>query len=180
MGMVYRAEDEQLGLPVAVKVLRPGLAQDGRRLERFKQELILARQVSHPNVVRIHDLGRDGDLVFLTMDFVAGRSLAEVLAEQGHLEPERAVGIARQIAAALAVAHEAGVVHRDLEPANILVDDSGRAAISAFGVARSLAGPGTTQPGVVVGTLDYLSPEQARGGEVDGRADLYGLGILFY
>lgn len=180
MGMVYRAEDEQLGLPVALKVLRPDLAQDERRLERFKQELILARQVSHPNVVRIHDLGRDGGLVFLTMDFVPGRSLAEILAEQGHLEPERATGIARQIAAALAAAHEAGVVHRDLKPANVLVDDSGRAAISDFGVARSLAGPGSTQPGAVVGTLDYLSPEQARGGEVDGRADLYALGILFY
>ena len=183
MGMVYRAEDEQLGLPVALKVLRPDLAQDERRLERFKQELILARQVSHPNVVRIHDLGRDGGLVFLTMDFVPGRSLAEILAEQGHLEPERATGIARQIAAALAAAHEAGVVHRDLKPANILVDDAGdtgRAAISDFGVARSLAGPGSTQPGAVVGTLDYLSPEQARGGEVDGRADLYALGILFY
>ena len=180
MGMVYRAEDEQLGLTVAVKVLRTDLAQDDQRLERFKQELILARQVSHPNVVRIHDLGRDGDLVFLTMDFVAGRSLAEILAEQGHLDPERALGFARQIAAALAAAHEAGVVHRDLKPANVLVDDSGRAAISDFGVARSLAGPGPTRPGAVVGTLDYLSPEQARGDEVDGRADLYALGILFY
>jgi serine/threonine protein kinase/tetratricopeptide (TPR) repeat protein len=184
MGMVYRAEDEQLGLPVAVKVLRPDLAQDGQRLERFKQELILARQVSHPNVVRIHDIGHDGDLVFLTMDFVPGRSLAEILAEQGHLEPGLALGIARQIAAALAAAHEAGVVHRDLKPANILIDEAGRAAISDFGVARSLArslaDPGPTQAGAVVGTLDYLSPEQARGGEVDGRADLYALGILLY
>ena len=180
MGMVYRAEDEQLGLTVAVKVLRPDLAQHGRRLERFKQELVLARQVSHPNVVRIHDIGSDGEIVFLTMDFVAGRPLNELIAAEGRLSPERAVGIARQVAAGLAVAHDAGVVHRDLKPGNVLVDDSGRAAISDFGVARSLAGPGPTLPGAVVGTLDYLSPEQARSSEVDGRADLYALGILLH
>jgi eukaryotic-like serine/threonine-protein kinase len=180
MGMVYRAEDEELGLPVAVKVLRPDLAQDGRRLERFKQELILARQVSHPNVVRIHDLGSDGEIVFLTMDFVAGRSLGELLAEAGRLSPQQAVDIARQLATALAAAHDAGVVHRDLKPGNVLVDESGRAAISDFGVARSLASAGPTLPGAIVGTLDYLSPEQARGGEVDGRSDLYALGILLY
>ena len=180
MGMVYKAEDEELGLPVAVKVLRPDLGQDGRRLERFKQELVLARQVSHPNVVRIHDLGSDGDLLFLTMDFVPGRSLAEILADEGHLAPERAVAIARQIAAALAAAHEAGVVHRDLKPANVLVDESGRAAISDFGVARSLAASGATLPGAVVGTLDYLSPEQARGDDVDERSDLYALGIVLF
>ncbi|HKH45427.1 MAG TPA: tetratricopeptide repeat protein [Thermoanaerobaculia bacterium] len=180
MGMVYRAEDEQLDLPVALKILRPDLAQEGQRLERFKQELVLARQVSHPNVVRTHDLGRDGEIVFLTMDFVPGRSLDQLLADEGRLAPERAAGIARQIASGLAVAHDAGVVHRDLKPGNILVDDAGRAAISDFGIARSLAGSGPTLPGSVVGTLDYLSPEQARGEEVDGRADLYALGILLY
>lgn len=180
MGMVYKAEDEQLGLPVAIKVLRPDLARDGRRLERFKQELVLARQVSHPNVVRIHDIGSDGDLVFLSMDFVAGRSLSELLAAEGPLAAERAVAIARQVASGLAAAHDAGVVHRDLKPGNVLLDDSGRAAISDFGVARSLGGAGATLPGSVVGTLDYLSPEQARGGEIDGRADLYALGILLH
>ncbi len=180
MGMVYRAQDEQLDLPVAVKVLRPDLAQERQRLERFKQELVLARQVSHPNVVRTHDLGSDGEIVFLTMDFVPGRSLGEVLTDEGRLAPERAAGIARQIASGLAVAHAAGVVHRDLKPANVLVDEAGRAAITDFGVARSLAGPGPTVPGAVIGTLDYLSPEQARGEEVDGRADLYALGLLLY
>ncbi|HYH44481.1 MAG TPA: serine/threonine-protein kinase, partial [Thermoanaerobaculia bacterium] len=180
MGMVYKAEDEQLGLPVAIKVLRPDLARDGRRLERFKQELVLARQVSHPNVVRIHDIGSDGDLVFLSMDFVPGRSLSELLAAEGALPAVRAVDIARQVASGLAAAHEAGVVHRDLKPGNILIDDSGRAAISDFGIARSLGGPGATLPGSVVGTLDYLSPEQARGGEIDGRTDLYALGILLH
>jgi eukaryotic-like serine/threonine-protein kinase len=180
MGMVYKAEDEQLGLPVAIKVLRPDLARDGRRIERFKQELVLGRQVSHPNVVRIHDIGSDGDLVFLSMDFVPGRSLGELIAAEGALTADRAVEIARQVASGLAAAHEAGVVHRDLKPGNILIDESGRAAISDFGVARSLGGPGATLPGSVVGTLDYLSPEQARGGEIDGRTDLYALGILLH
>jgi serine/threonine protein kinase len=175
MGMVYRAQDEQLGLAVAVKVLRPDLAGDGRWLERFKQELVLARQVSHPNVVRIHDIGSDGDLAFLTMDFVPGRSLGDLLAEETRLAPERAVAVARQLALALEAAHRAGVVHRDLKPGNVLIDESGgglRVAITDFGIARSLAGSGMTAPGTVLGTLGYLSPEQARGDAVDGRSDL--------
>jgi tetratricopeptide (TPR) repeat protein len=188
MGMVYRAEDEQLGLPVAVKVLRSDLAGDGRWLERFKQELVLARQVSHENVVRIHDIGSDAQngLVFLTMDFLPGRSLRELLAEEGRLAPERAIAIARQLALGLGAAHRAGVVHRDLKPGNVLVDlgaESGsplRAAITDFGIARSLAGSGLTKTGTVIGTLDYLSPEQARGEAVDGRSDLYALGLLLY
>src|SRR4030095_1141902 len=109
-----------------------------------------------------------------------GQPLNELIAAEGRLPAERAVEIARQIAAGLAGGPDAGGVHRDLKPGDILVDDSGRAAISDFGVARSLAGPGPTLPGAVVGTLDYLSPEQARGGEVDGRADLYALGILLH
>ncbi len=190
MGMVYRAADEQLGLTVGVKVVRPDLAPGGQWPERFKQELVLARQVSHPNVVRIHDIGGDGELVFLTMDFIPGRSLRELLADETKLAPEKAVEIARQLALGLGAAHKAGVVHRDLKPGNVLVDDSGgdgsggggavRVAISDFGVARSLAGAGLTQPGIVVGTLGYLSPEQARGGAVDGRSDLYALGLLLY
>jgi tetratricopeptide (TPR) repeat protein len=191
MGMVYGAADEQLGLNVAVKVLRPDLALGGQWPERFKQELVLARQVTHPSVVRIHDIGGDGELVFLTMDFVPGRSLRELLADETRLSPEKAVAIARQLALGLEAAHRAGVVHRDLKPGNVLVNesegngggDSGgsvRAAISDFGVARSLAGFGMTLPGTVVGTLGYLSPEQARGEAVDGRSDLYALGILLY
>ncbi|HEX3529814.1 MAG TPA: tetratricopeptide repeat protein [Thermoanaerobaculia bacterium] len=191
MGMVYLADDGQLGLQVAVKVLRPDRAQDGMHggtwLERFKQELVLARQVSHPNVVRIHDIGVEkgdsADLVFLTMDFVAGRSLRGLLAEEKRLAPPQAVEIARQLALALGAAHAAGVVHRDLKPGNVLLDESGsslRAAITDFGIARSLAGSGLTHPGTVIGTLGYLSPEQARGDAVDGRSDLYSLGLLLY
>ncbi|MFY9826367.1 MAG: serine/threonine-protein kinase, partial [Thermoanaerobaculia bacterium] len=183
MGMVYRAKDQQLGLIVAVKVLRPDLARDGVWLSRFKQELLLARQVSHANVVRIHDIGNDGDLAFLTMDFVPGRRLGDLLAEEKRLAPGRAVEIARQIALALQAAHRAGVVHRDIKPGNVLVDDTGGAlhvALTDFGIARSLSGSELTLPGMVVGTLGYLSPEQARGDALDGRSDLYSLGVLLY
>jgi tetratricopeptide (TPR) repeat protein len=180
MGMVYRAHDEQLDVDVALKVLRPEVASDPGFRERFRRELLLARQVSHRNAVRIHDLGAEGELLFLTMDFVPGQSLRAVLEQVGALAPRQAVAIARQLAAALAAAHAEGVVHRDLKPANILVDDTGRAFITDFGVARSLAVAGPTQTGGIVGTPDYLSPEQARGEAVDGRSDIYALGLLLF
>jgi tetratricopeptide (TPR) repeat protein/predicted Ser/Thr protein kinase len=183
MGIVYRALDEQLGLCVALKALRPdvtGNGANGRLEERLRRELLLARQVSHRNAVRIHDIGQDKGLLFLTMDLVEGRSLRDVLKEEKTLSPERAAAIARQLALALEAAHDEGIVHRDIKPANILVDGTGRAWITDFGVARSLRDPGITRTGAVVGTLAYLSPEQARGGEVDGRSDLYALGILLF
>jgi len=180
MGLVYRAFDERLDVEVALKVLRPEHSAEGGMLERFRQELVLARQVTHKNVVRIHDIGEDGDLLFLTMDLVAGRSLKAVLAERGRLEPEEAVALGRQLAEALAAAHAEGVVHRDLKPANVLVEPDGTAYVSDFGVARSLAGAGLTRTGGIVGTVEYLSPEQARGEPVDGRSDVYALGLILY
>lgn len=180
MGLVYRASDEQLETEVAVKVLRTEMAQDPRLLDRFRRELVLARQVTHRNAVRIHDIGSDGDLVFLTMDYVAGRSLREILDRDGPLPPERAKEIVRQLASALEAAHDQGVVHRDLKPENVLIAESGEAFITDFGVARSVTTAGLTRAGAVVGTLDYLSPEQARSDEVDGRSDLYALGIVLF
>lgn len=180
MGMVYRALDERLGVEVALKVLRPERIGDAQVLQRLEQELILARQVSHRNVVRIHDLGEDGELSFLTMDYVEGRSLKQVLEDEGRLDPVRVAGIAIDLAEALAAAHREGVVHRDLKPANVLLDAAGRALVTDFGVARSLAGAGLTQAGNVVGTLEYLAPEQARAEPVDGRADIYALGLMMF
>jgi eukaryotic-like serine/threonine-protein kinase len=180
MGMVYRVHDERLHIDVALKVLRPEKTADTHMLERFEQELVLARQVTHRNVVRIHDIGQDGDLHFLTMDHVDGRSLKQVLDERGRVEVPEVVAIARDLADALGAAHAQSVVHRDLKPANVLVDREGRAYVTDFGVARSKHSAGLTQAGNIVGTLDYLAPEQARGGEVDGRTDIYSLGLMMF
>ncbi len=180
MGVVYRARDEELGVDTALKVLRPDLGSDPGIVERFRSELLLAREVSHKNVVRIHDIGEHEGLRFLTMRYVEGRSLREVLEREGPMPPERTVAIARQVASALEEAHRAGVIHRDLKPGNILLDAEATAYITDFGVARSLLRDGLTRAGAVLGTPDYLSPEQIAGDAVDARTDLYALGIVLY
>lgn len=184
MGMIYRVHDERLHVTVALKVLRPDSGADAHMLARLEQELILARQVSHRNVVRIHDIGQDsgehGELHFLTMDFVEGRSLKQTLEEEGRLDLARAIAIGTELADALAAAHREGVVHRDLKPANVLIAEDGHASITDFGVARSMNQAGLTKAGSVVGTLDYLAPEQARGEPVDGRSDVYALGLILF
>ncbi|HEY4556184.1 MAG TPA: serine/threonine-protein kinase, partial [Lysobacter sp.] len=180
MGVVYRATDLALDVVVALKLLRPELAARPDAFDRFRQELLTARQVSSPRVVRIHDLAQDEGQWFITMDLIDGEALDRRIDRDGPLPPDEAVRIARQIAEGLAAAHAKGVVHRDLKPANVLIDREGDAYITDFGVARSLASGGLTQSGTVVGTPDYLSPEQARGEAVDARSDLYALGLILY
>ncbi len=180
MGMVYRATDEALGVPVALKLLRPELAARADAFERFRQELLLARQVSSPHVVRIHDLAQHDGRWLISMDFIEGESLERRLDREGTFAIDDALRIARDIADGLSAAHAKGVVHRDLKPANILLDAQGVAYIGDFGVARSLASTGMTASGAVVGTPEYLSPEQARGAAVDARSDLYALGLILY
>ncbi|MFC5570745.1 tetratricopeptide repeat protein [Lysobacter yangpyeongensis] len=180
MGVVYRATDLALDVPVALKLLRPELAARPDAFERFRQELLVARQVSSPRVVRIHDLAQHEGQWLISMDYIDGEGLDRRLDRDGALAPEVAAGIARQLAEGLAAAHARGVIHRDLKPANVLIDRDGNAYISDFGVARSLASNGLTRTGAVVGTPDYLSPEQARGDTVDARSDLYALGLILY
>jgi tetratricopeptide (TPR) repeat protein len=185
MGAVYQAWDESLGIPVALKTIRfdPGIHPlDLRELEeRFKRELRLARQVTHPNVVRIHDLGELGPIKYLTMAYVQGADLATLLRTHGRFPIDKAIAIARQVAAGLAAAHEAGVVHRDLKPANVLVDAEDRALLTDFGIARAVdAATIHTLPGAVIGTLGYMAPEQARGEPVDERSDIYSFGLILY
>lgn len=180
MGVVYHATDTSLGIPVAVKLLRPEMASRPGAFERFRQELLLARQVSSPNVVRIHDIARHGDRWLISMDLIEGEGLERILDQRGLLPLEEALRIARDLAEGLGAAHACGVVHRDLKPSNVLIDQEGRARIADFGVARSLGSGGLTHTGAVVGTPGYLSPEQASGEIVDGRSDLYALGLLLH
>jgi serine/threonine protein kinase/tetratricopeptide (TPR) repeat protein len=180
MGAVYKARDTELDRIVALKLIRPELARNPQILKRFKQELILARQVTHRNVIRIFDLGQSDGVKFITMDFVEGRDLRQLLLEKGKLAPEQAARIMLQICRALEAAHAEGVIHRDLKPQNIMLDASGRVYVMDFGIARSAYLPGMTQTGALIGTPEYMSPEQGRGEKLTERSDLFSLGIIFY
>jgi tetratricopeptide (TPR) repeat protein/predicted Ser/Thr protein kinase len=180
MGVVYRAFDEELRIDVALKLLRPEFAARPESYERFRQELLLARQVSSPHVVRIHDLVSDGQRRLISMEYVPGRSLETWLDIDTALGEREALNVAREVALGLAAAHASGIVHRDLKPGNVLVRPDGHALISDFGVARSAAAERLTATGMMVGTPDYVSPEQARGESVGPRSDLYALGLMLY
>jgi ABC-type branched-subunit amino acid transport system substrate-binding protein/streptogramin lyase len=179
MGVVYRARDVSLDRPVALKVIAPELAQDERFRTRFLRESRLAASLDHPHVVPIHEAGeRDGQL-FLAMRYVEGGDLRALLDREGTLSPERALGLLAQIADALDAAHKRGLVHRDVKPGNVLLDEDGHAYLSDFGITKQVGGA-STDTGRVVGTLDYLAPEQIRGEAVDGRTDCYALACVLY
>ena len=181
MGAVYHVWDSELALSLALKVIKPDsdplATQELER--RFKRELVLARQVTHTHVIRIHDLGEIDGIKYITMPFVHGTDLARLLATEGKLPVARALSLARQMVSGLRAAHEVGIVHRDFKPANILIDDSEKAVITDFGIARSThAGTFATAAGAIIGTLAYMAPEQATGKPVDQRADIYAFGLI--
>ncbi len=188
MGVVYQAWDDELGVAVALKVIKPEVSADPRVASevehRFKRELLLARQVTHKHVVRIHDIGEMDGIKYLTMPFIEGRDLAHVLREEGRLPVARALQVTKQIAEGLVAAHEAAVVHRDLKPENVMIDADEQAVIMDFGISRSESTAGATitrtATGKMVGTLEYMPPEQAGGQRTDHRADIYSLGLILY
>lgn len=187
MGVVYRAFDRQLKEPVAIKTLKPELLGDATVLERFKQEIRLARKISHPNVVRTHDLGEADGTYFITMEFVEGTSLDELLKRRGSLPLDVTLTIGRQLCRALEVAHGEGVVHRDIKPQNLVVDAKGFLKVMDFGIARLVEGrqqpgqgQGLTAEGSIIGTPEYMAPEQLMGQAVDGRSDLYASGVVLF
>jgi len=180
MGVVYRARDRALDREVALKVIRADMAANPQVLNRFKQELILARQITHRNVIRIFDLGQAEGLKFITMEFIEGEDLQSLLRRAKKLNAEEAARIMLQVGRALEAAHAEGVIHRDLKPQNIMLGKSGRACVMDFGIARSTLGASMTETGAVIGTPDYMSPEQAKGLRVDARSDIFSFGVIFY
>ena len=180
MGKVFCATDKRLGRTVAVKMLRDDLAHDERFVERFRREARAAASLSHPNVAGVFDYGEDAGKQFIIMEYVEGRDLARVLREDGPLSPDRAARIGAQVADALGHAHAAGLVHRDVKPANVIVMGGDRVKVTDFGIARAAGDSTLTAAGSVLGTAHYISPEQAEGGTVGPPSDTYSLGIVLY
>jgi serine/threonine protein kinase len=181
MAAVYRAVDTRLGRDVAVKVLHPEYARDQPFLQRFQQEAEFAASLgAHPNIVAIYDIGQDDALHYIVMELVEGRDLKDVIRQRAPLDVPEAFGIARQVASALAFAHQRGLVHRDVKPQNIMVTDAGNAKVTDFGIARSLSASQLTRTGMVIGTAHYFAPEQAQGKPAAPSSDIYSLGVVLY
>jgi predicted ATPase len=180
MGRVYRAFDCKVEEEVALKLLKPEIADNKKTIKRFRNELKLARKITHKNVCRMYDFHEEGKTPFITMEYVQGENLKVFIQKQVILPEEKTIHIAQQICRGLSEAHELGVVHRDLKPQNIMIDKEGNAKVMDFGIARSVEAKGMTQTGMMIGTPDYMSLEQAEGNEADHRSDIYSLGIILY
>ncbi len=180
MGSVYKVFDKKIDEKVALKVLAPEVAGDEKTIERFRHELKLARKVSHRNVCRMYDLSEEEGTPFITMEYVPGENLKSLIKRIGQLSIAKAISIAKQVGEGLVEAHRLGVVHRDLKPQNIMLDSEGNARIMDFGIARSIKTKGITETGLIIGTPEYMSPEQVEGQEADQRSDIYSFGVILF
>ena len=182
MADVFLARDLLLDRPVAIKVLFDQFSKDKQFVERFRREAQRAANLNHPNIVSVFDWGEESGTYFIVMEYVEGRSLAEIIRTEGSIQPDKVAEISSEVAAALSFAHRNGIVHRDVKPGNVLVAPNGHIKVADFGIARALANVQSelTQAGTVMGTATYISPEQAQGIEVDPRSDLYSLGVMIY
>jgi eukaryotic-like serine/threonine-protein kinase len=180
MGAVYLARDRELGRDVALKLIAPHLATEAGTLERFKREIQLSSIVTHPNVLRVYDLGESDGVKFLTMQYIEGETLADAMRRERPLPIEKALSFFRQMCDALSAAHEKGVLHRDLKPQNVMLDAAGHAYLTDFGLARSSELSTMTQAGALMGTPQYMSPEQVKGTPVDARSDIFSVGVILY
>ena len=180
MGKVYKVHDTKIKEKIALKLIKPEIAKDKKTIERFSNELRLARKIRHKNICQMFDLGEEQGTHFITMEFVPGQDLKGLIRQSGQLAVGTTINIAKQICDGLTEAHKLEVVHRDLKPSNIMIDKEGNVRIMDFGIARSLETKGITGAGVMIGTPEYMSPEQVEGKEVDQRSDIYSLGIILY
>ena len=182
MAYVYEAKDKLLNRVVAVKVLRPEFVDDQEFLKKFKREAEAVASLSHPNIVNVYDVGEDGKVHYIVMEYVNGKNLKEIIQEEGTLDEYTALDITKQIAMALGCAHKRGIIHRDIKPHNILISNEGRsiAKVADFGIAKAVSNSTMTNIGGVIGSVHYFSPEQAKGKFVTNNADLYSLGIVLY
>ena len=180
MGKVYKVLDKEIDEKIAIKLLKPEIASEEKIIERFQNELKFARKITHKNVCRMYDLIKFEGTPYITMEYVSGEDLKSSIKRMGPLSAGKAIFITKQICEGLIEAHKLGVVHRDLKPQNIMIDKAGNAHIMDFGIARSLKAKGLTTAGMMIGTPDYMSPEQVEAKDVDQRSDIYSLAVIVY